>query len=202
MIYIVGIGPGNNKHQTTFATDCIEKSSVVIGASRQLAAITNFKGKQIQLPSKLSELPHLLREYQKEIVTVLASGDPMLYGIARFLLKQLPNEKIVVVPGISAVTYFFSKLQKDMNDIYITSSHGKVPDFDFVLMHEKVAMFTDSNIGPKEIAKEILKRGLTRKMAIGENLSYKEEKIQILSPEEVLEKENFQMNIVVIWDEK
>ena len=47
-----------------------------------------------------------------------------------------------------------------MNDVYITSSHGKIPDFDYILSHKKVCMVTDSKIGPHEICREIQKRNL------------------------------------------
>lgn len=49
-----------------------------------------------------------------------------------------------------------------MNDIYLTSSHNRSPDFDWLLAHERIGMVTDSKIGPKEIAAEILQRGQTR----------------------------------------
>ncbi len=42
-----------------------------------------------------------------------------------------------VVSGISSLQYIFSKIYVDMNDVYITSSHGKVPDFDYILSHKK-----------------------------------------------------------------
>ena len=98
--------------------------------------------------------------------------------------------------------YIFSKICVDMNDLYITSSHGKSPDFDHILNHKKVCMVTDSKIGPKEIAKEILKRNLDRVMIVGENLSYDNEKITIAKPSEIIEIEKFDMNVVVILDEK
>ena len=63
-------------------------------------------------------------------------------------------------------------------------------------------MVTDSKIGPKEIAKEILKRNLDRVMIVGENLSYDNEKITIAKPSEIIEIEKFDMNVVVILDEK
>ena len=89
-----------------------------------------------------------------------------------------------------------------MNDLYITSSHGKVPDFDYILNHKKVCMVTDNKIGPREISQEIINRGLKRTVIVGENLSYENEKITIGSPEEILKIEKFDMNVVVILDEE
>ena len=89
-----------------------------------------------------------------------------------------------------------------MNDLYITSSHGKRPDFDYILSHKKVCMVTDNKIGPHEISNEIIKRGLKKTVVVGENLSYDNEQITIGSPEDILNIEKFDMNVVVILDEE
>ena len=83
-----------------------------------------------------------------------------------------------------------------MNDIYLTSSHNRSPDFDWLLAHERIGMVTDSKIGPKEIAAEILQRGQTRRMIIGENLSGRNERITILNADDV--SRDYDMNVVLI----
>ena len=132
---------------------------------------------------------------------MIASGDPLIYGIGKYLLTQFSKEEVRIVSGISAIQYFFSRIPLDMNEVYITSSHGKVPNFDQMLSMEKVAMVTDTVIGPSQIAEEIIKRKLNKVLWIGEQLSYPEEKITKARPEEVLGK-TFKMNVVVIVDEK
>ncbi len=107
-----------------------------------------------------------------------------------------------MVSGISSLQYIFSKIYVDMNDVYITSSHGKVPDFDYILSHKKVCMVTDFKIGPKQISKEIIDRNLNKIIVVGENLSYDNEKITIAKPEEIIRMDNFDMNVVVILDEE
>ena len=107
-----------------------------------------------------------------------------------------------IIPGISSMQYMFSRIKVDMNDLYMTSSHGREPDFNYLLSHSKVCMVTDSKIGPREIAREIIKRGLKKNMAVGENLSYDNEKITIGKPEDILKIEKYDMNIVVILDDE
>ena len=133
---------------------------------------------------------------------VIASGDPSVYGIGKYLSKNVDNEKMDIIPGISSMQYMFSRIKVDMNDLYMTSSHGREPDFNYLLSHSKVCMVTDSKIGPREIAREIIKRDLKKTMAVGENLSYDNEKITIGKPEDILKIENYDMNIVVILDDE
>jgi cobalt-precorrin-7 (C5)-methyltransferase len=87
-----------------------------------------------------------------------------------------------------------------MNDLYITSSHGKQPDFDFIFQHDKVAMVTDKVVGPFQIAQEIQQRGLSRTLIVGENLSYPDERLHFLQPEQV--QPDYDMNVVVILNER
>ena len=202
MINIIGLGPGNIGYCTKLGEKLIYNSDIIIGGRRNLETITNFKGKKIELNTNLKEIVEYIKNNKEQNISVIASGDPSIYGIGKYLSNNFDKSDLNIVSGISSMQYIFSKICVDMNDLYITSSHGKSPDFDYILNHKKVCMVTDSKIGPKEIAKEILKRNLDRVMIVGENLSSDNEKITIAKPSEIIEIEKFDMNVVVILDEK
>ena len=202
MINIIGLGPGNIGYCTKLGEKLIYNSDIIIGGRRNLESITNFKGKKIELNTNLKEIVEYIKNNKEKNISVIASGDPSIYGIGKYLSNNFDKSDLNIVSGISSMQYIFSKICVDMNDLYITSSHGKSPDFDYILNHKKVCMVTDNKIGPKEIAKEILKRNLDKVMIVGENLSYDNEKITIAKPSEIIEIEKFDMNVVVILDEK
>ncbi len=57
-----------------------------------------------------------------------------------------------------------------MNDMWLTSSHGRAVSFDALAAHRKVAMVTDGRCGPREIAAQLMARGKGHRwMVIGEN---------------------------------
>ncbi|CZR98852.1 MULTISPECIES: cobalt-precorrin-7 (C(5))-methyltransferase [Clostridioides] len=202
MINIIGLGPGNLDYITKKGENLISTSDVLIGGKRNLESIKNFEGEKIILDSNLREIIEYINNNKEKQISVIASGDPLIYGIGRYLSKNIDNKMINMVSGISSLQYIFSKIYIDMNDVYITSSHGKVPDFDYILSHKKVCMVTDSKIGPKQISKEIIDRNLNKIVVVGENLSYENEKITIAKPEEIIRMDNFEMNVVVILDEE
>lgn len=199
MINIVGIGPGNRDYLTPLGLRLIQQSDWLIGAERQLALFDDFSGNKRLLDGRLTDLADWLNANRDQRITVLASGDPMLYGIGKFLSRRLGTENINIVSGISAIQYLFARIGLDMNDLYLTSSHGKTPDFDFLFLHNKVALVTDDVIGPYQIAQQILGRGIKRTLIVGENLSYSDERIHVLQPEQVTEK--YDLNVVVIVNE-
>ncbi|CEH35834.1 cobalt-precorrin-7 (C(5))-methyltransferase [Romboutsia lituseburensis] len=201
MINVIGLGPGNTDYITKLGEKLLKNSDVIIGGKRNLESIKDFNGEKIELASNLKEIIEYINDNKDKQISVLASGDPFIYGIGRYLSKNIESKDLNVVSGISSLQYIFSKVHIDMNDLYITSSHGKTPDFDYVLNHKKVCMVTDKIIGPKEICKEILKRNLDRTVIVGENLSYDNEKITIGSPDEILNTDEFDMCVVVILED-
>ena len=200
MINVIGLGPGNTDYITKLGEKLIQNSEVVIGGKRNLESIVDFEGEKIEISSNLKEIVEYINNNKHKQISVIASGDPLIYGIGRYLSKNIDKEDLNIVSGISSLQYIFSKVHIDMNDLYITSSHGKTPDFDYVLSHKKVCMVTDKIIGPKEICKQILDRNLEKTIVVGENLSYDNERITIGSPEDILNLEDFDMCVVVILD--
>jgi cobalt-precorrin-7 (C5)-methyltransferase len=202
MINIIGLGPGNLDYITKLGEKIIYESDILIGGKRNLVSIQEFKGKKVDLSTNLEEVIDYIKLNKDKKISIIASGDPLIYGIGKYISENLEKKDINIINGISSIQYIFSKINIDMNDLYITSSHGKIPDFDYILSHSKVAMVTDNKIGPREIAREIINRNLKKTMVIGEDLSYIDEKITVASPTEVLKIDNFNMNVVVILDER
>ena len=200
MINVIGLGPGNTDYITKLGEKIIQNSDVLIGGKRTLQSIKYFEGEKLELSSNLKEIVEYINNNKHKQISVIASGDPLIYGIGRYISKNIDKEDLNIVSGISSLQYIFSKVHIDMNDLYITSSHGKIPDFDYVLSLKKVCMVTDKIIGPKEICKQILDRNLEKTIVVGENLSYDNERITIGNPEEILKLEDFDMCVVVILD--
>lgn len=198
MLYIVGIGPGNNKYITEVAKDIIDNSEIIIAGKRNIEALGNIEKEIFYISSNLNEMKnYILNNAQKNIV-VLASGDPSIYGIASYINRELEGKiDIKIIAGISSIQYAFSAFAIDMNDVYISSSHGREPDYDFILMHKKIAMVTDKNIGPYEIAQEIKNRNMLYDMYIGENLSYPNERLEITNSNDIKNRD-YKMSLVIL----
>ncbi|SFU83601.1 cobalt-precorrin-7 (C(5))-methyltransferase [Xenorhabdus koppenhoeferi] len=209
MITVVGIGPGDTANQTLAALDAIEQAEVLVGGARHLAEFPHFSGETRRVNADMDGLMLWLEQHQHRQIVVLASGDPLFYGIgkriaAHFSARNVGGENVRIISGISSIQYLCARILLDMNDIYLTSSHGRKPDFDWLLQHEKVAMVTDEVIGPYRIAQEILAHGQQRHMVIGENLSQENERIVCLNAEQVAQRGDihYGLNVVVILNER
>lgn len=201
MIHVIGIGPGNQRYGLLQQEHLFEQADYILGSERHLEILDPvFRVKAIVPPKKLVALKELLDSYHEdEMIVYLASGDPLIYGLGKWLFEKFGN-RVRIHPGISAMQYLASRIPLSMNDAYLTSSHAKQPNFDLLMSLSKVFMVTDQQIGPYQIAQEVLKRGLAKVIVIGENLSYEEENITILPANEV-ENREYKMNVVVVLDE-
>ncbi len=196
MIYVTGVGPGSEAYLTRRAADVISGADILIGGQRHLDEFAGLTTETRVIDADISGLMNWIAERLDRRIVILASGDPMFFGIGKRISETFAPEQVQIVPGISSVQYLCSRAGMDMNDIYLTSSHNRSPDFDWLLSHERIGMVTDSKIGPKEIAAEIRQRGQTRRMIIGENLSGRNERITILNADDV--SGDYDMNVVLI----
>ena len=198
MLKVVGVGPGCAGLMTYEGKKAIDDAQVLIGAQRHLDKWGKSGTKTIVIDKSLSCIAGYIEGNADEKIVVLASGDPSLYGIAAYLRRHFELE---VISGISSMQYLFSKIEINMNDLYITSTHGKHADFKHLDSLKKVAMVTDSNINPQKIAGELIKINSNKKMIVGENLSYENEKIYLFDDLRQAERhEDFGMNVVIIYE--
>lgn len=230
MVYVVGVGPGSGLYLTRAAEEIIDKAQLLIGGTRNIEFIRTSLGlKEGQDTFVLgSDLASMMDQIEKNLdkdIVVLASGDPSIYGIADYINRtmsrqedpatetnRIPSqrdsiqgkENLIIVPGISSIQYAFSVFKIPMNDLYITSSHGRQPDYDFIFMHDKLALVTDSKIGPRQIAQEVKDRGLDYSFYVGENLSYHNQRLTVGSADDILARDSYGMCLVILirWRDK
>ena len=92
MINIIGLGPGNLDYITKKGENLISTSDVLIGGKRNLESIKNFEGEKIVLDSNLREIIEYINNNKEKQISIIASGDPLIYGIGRYLSKNIDNK--------------------------------------------------------------------------------------------------------------
>jgi len=116
---VVGIGPGGPLDRTRRAEEAIAKSSVVAGYTRYMELIRDLtEGKERIATGMTRELERcrmaLARAAAGEIVSLVSSGDPGVYGMAGLVLEIAASEGITVpieiIPGVSAANSLAARL--------------------------------------------------------------------------------------------
>ncbi|MDV0594047.1 MULTISPECIES: cobalt-precorrin-7 (C(5))-methyltransferase [unclassified Enterobacter] len=201
MLTVVGMGPAGLHLMTPAAREAIEHADALVGGKRHLLQFPAFCGETFVLGANIPELLTWIEARHAKKVVIVASGDPLFYGIGTRMVAHFGIAHVHIIPGISAVQYLCAQAGIDMNEMWLTSSHGRSVNVDELARHRKVAMVTDNQCGPKEIAAQLVARGKGHRwMVIGENLAMENERIHWLPVSEV--SADYEMNAVVILDER
>jgi precorrin-6B C5,15-methyltransferase / cobalt-precorrin-6B C5,C15-methyltransferase len=126
-VTVVGIGADGWAGLPPRSKTAIEQADVLVGGARQLALLPEALGtKRIPLPSPLLPgLSELVAAHASAALVVLASGDPMFYGIGSTLVGLLGAERVTVLPHLSSVSLAASRLGWPLDDVDVVSLVGR-----------------------------------------------------------------------------
>jgi precorrin-6Y C5,15-methyltransferase (decarboxylating) len=195
-VKVIGIGD-NRDSLLPLYRQWIEESELLVGGERHLSFFPNYQGETLPIKGGLSALVTRIAEAKKKTV-VLASGDPLFYGIGSYLAKKLPVE---IYPNLSSIQQAFAKMQESWQDCTFLSVHGRsmkglVQKIDG---RDKVCLLTDEENNPAVIANYLLSFGVTEYRAfVAENLGGERERTRWLTLEEMADEEYAPLNLVVL----
>ena len=192
-ITIAGIGMGAKGCVTKDVSDAINGADIIFGAERLIKEISNKR----TYPMYLSEdiIPVLDNEKPVNPV-ILFSGDTGFYSGAGKMISALKEWKenvcINVLPGISSFSYLSSKLGISYDDAVLFSLHGKNDERYFGFLTDKIKhnskVFTllSGNSDVRKTAEIMKEFGITGRIYVGINLSYDNERILDMTPDEAI----------------
>lgn len=203
MIRVIGIGPSDYSLVSQRARDKINKADILIGGKRNIDMVLGQIGTEVQeiyyMSSDLDKMKSYINDNIDKDICLIASGDPLIYGIGSYILRNFKRDIVDTEPGISSIQYAFSSFGLDMNEVYITSAHGRDIDMDFLLAHDKVAMVTDKVRGPKYIASKLAELGADYTMYVANRLGYDDEMLIESSPSEVKDIDvEFDLSVIIL----
>lgn len=202
-IYVIGAGIEGQEGFSRRALELVAQAELLIGGPRQLALFPDFSGKTMATADNLAPVVECLGQCTGPAV-VLASGDPLFFGIGRYLLRNLPEADLEFVPNVSSVQYAFAKIREPWDDAVFVSTQGRglKGAVDQVVAHDKVALLTDKVNTPKVIAKELIERGRDGYTAyLCENLGTAEESITHTELKGLLKLPAAALNVLILIKE-
>ncbi|MGW9426571.1 precorrin-6y C5,15-methyltransferase (decarboxylating) subunit CbiE [Streptomyces decoyicus] len=134
---VVGIGADGWDGLPAASQQALRTAEVLIGGPRQLALLPEeCAGERVPWPTPLRPaVPGLLAAHAGRRVCVLASGDPMFYGIGRTLTEVLAEEaaaadaprtpRLRILPHPSSVSYACARLGWPLEDTEVVTLVGR-----------------------------------------------------------------------------
>ncbi len=184
-IHVVGLGVEAGGRLGSVAEAALRGASAIIGTERHLewlCAMTRTMPADwppmITL-SKVAQLDTLLAGHGGE-VAVLASGDPLFFGIGRRLSRQYPLSKLRFHGALSSIQAACSRLGLSLQDCTVVSLHGR--PLHTLNRHLRpgrtLVILTDQNSPPDTLAGICIDAQLEQSILwVCERLGYDDEKI-------------------------
>lgn len=167
-----GLGAGN--------LALIREADLLIGAARTLALFADEAGphcEQRDLAGALTRVPDWISKalVDGRRVVVLATGDPLCFGIGNYLLKKLGRDQCRVLPNVSTAQLASSRLGWPFAEVTVRSVHSRDagewhdqagPQHGLgALLQDcrrfsRLAVFTSPENTPDRIARMLLAEGL------------------------------------------
>ncbi|MEU5718595.1 precorrin-6y C5,15-methyltransferase (decarboxylating) subunit CbiE [Streptomyces sp. NPDC020403] len=126
-VAVVGIGADGWAGLPDTARSALLVADVVLGGERHLGLLpSGCAGRRVPWPSPLRPaLRGLLAAHAGHRIAVLASGDPMFYGIGRALTEELGAGALRVLPHPSSVSYACARLGWPVEDTETVTLVGR-----------------------------------------------------------------------------
>ncbi len=200
----------------------LRQAQVVIGAQRTLALFAQTiaaDALQRDMGGALGQVAEWVRQARADglRVVLLATGDPLCYGIAPFLAARLCVEAIEVLPNVSTLQLACARLQLPWQDMRLASVHakdagewvvGSAPSHGLyallrdIRQYDRLAVLTSPDNTPERIARMLVAEGLDEdfEMAVAERLCLPDERVVQGLPVRVLAQARFaDPNVVLLW---
>ncbi|MCI0468755.1 MAG: precorrin-6y C5,15-methyltransferase (decarboxylating) subunit CbiE [Nitrospirae bacterium] len=223
-LYVIGIGykPLNKR-----ASEALLNSSLIL-ASKRLNEVFNeyheyekVKDK-IRVINNVDETIEFIRATERQddsaTVALLASGDPLFFGIGRRAVNEFGKDMVEIIPDMSCIQSAFSKIKESWDDAFLMSLHGgpdpakrrrlpyEITDIPSLLeRHNKIGILTDKENNPSRIAQALLDsselprfRAFALKIYVCERLGYPDEKVTEGAPEDIAGMSFKEPNMVII----
>jgi precorrin-6Y C5,15-methyltransferase (decarboxylating) len=180
-IPVIGIGPDGAAGLSARSRTLLAEAEVVFGSEATLRLLPELTGERVAIGSDLPAAVAKLRGHLgAKRIAVVASGDPLFYGTARYLCEKVGPDHFEVVPHVSSMQLAFARIKETWEEAYLTDLAARPLDdvLDKVRTAETVGLFTTEEAHPARIARELLARGIDYfNVWVCENLGGKDERI-------------------------
>ncbi|MFG2602669.1 precorrin-6y C5,15-methyltransferase (decarboxylating) subunit CbiE [Streptomyces sp. NPDC048514] len=160
-VTVVGIGADGWQGLPESSRTELRAAGVLIGGQRQLDLLPpECAGERIAWPSPLRPaVPRLLAAHAGRRIAVLASGDPMFYGIGRALAEEA--DALRVLPHPSSVSHAAARLGWPLEDVEVVTLVGRPAAGLAAALHEgRRLLVLSADAGtPGEVAALLRDRG-------------------------------------------
>lgn len=170
---IVGIGEDGYDGLAARARQAIAQAEAIVGSERTLAMLPPHRAEALEWPQPFAAMVEQLKPLRGRRTVVLATGDPLNYGVARKLMSFIPFAEMEIVPHLSAFSLAASRVGWSLPDCDTLTLHGRPAATieAFIQPGVRLLVLTEDETTIPEVARRLVARGFGEsRITVLENL--------------------------------
>ncbi|MBH8573342.1 precorrin-6y C5,15-methyltransferase (decarboxylating) subunit CbiE [Nostocaceae cyanobacterium CENA369] len=159
---IVGIGEDGLQGLSAIARSLIEQAEVIVGGDRHLAMLPpDDRREKITWISPISTSIEEIIRRRGQSICVLASGDPMCYGIGVTLTRHIPVSEMTIIPAPSTFSLASARLGWSLTEVETLSLNARPPSLlqSYIYPGARLLILSEGKDTPAIAAEILTKRG-------------------------------------------
>lgn len=159
---IVGMGEDGWGSLSVRAQLAVRSAEVVVGSARLLGYLPNGISAEVHdWPQPFSAVVDRIRPLQGRRTVVLATGDPLNYGVARKIMEFIPFAEMEIIPSLSAFSLAAARMGWSLPDCDTLTLHGRdAANLEpFIQPGVRLIVLTADRTTIAEVARRLVDRG-------------------------------------------
>ncbi len=200
--YVVGISETGLAGLAPPARELVTQADVLVGDADVLKFVPESTAERVEITTDWSRgCERIAGELGQRLVVVLATGDPLFYGTARYLTERLGKERVEIIPHVSTMQLAFARVKESWENAYFVDlARRDLEDvLDRIRTSEKVGIFTSDVWPPSKIAQTLLESKMDYFTAyVCENLGAPDERVTAASLDEITAMTFSPLNVMIL----
>jgi precorrin-6Y C5,15-methyltransferase (decarboxylating) len=159
---IIGIGEDGLLGLSPVARSLVDQAEVIVGGDRHLSMLPiDDKREKLAWKSPISTSVEEIIHRHGQSICVLASGDPMCYGIGVTLTRLVPVTEMTIIPAPSAFSLACARLGWSLTEVETLSLNGRPPSLlqSYIYDGARLLILSEGKSTPVLVAEMLTQRG-------------------------------------------
>jgi precorrin-6Y C5,15-methyltransferase (decarboxylating) len=160
-ITVVGLGEDGRVGLGARARAAIDAAAHLVGAERHFAILGSVKGEAHTWPTPFGDMFETIARWHGTPTVILATGDPMMFGIGKALLDHFAPDEVTVLPQLSAFSLAAARLKWPLQHVDTVSLHGRPSCLiePLIAPDNRIIALSNDRTTIAEVARRLRRRG-------------------------------------------
>ncbi|MGQ0676467.1 MAG: precorrin-6y C5,15-methyltransferase (decarboxylating) subunit CbiE [Rhodospirillales bacterium] len=160
-ITVLGLGEDGLAGLRPEARAALDAAEVLIGGERHLALAPSPKPERLSWRTPLKDTMRDIAERRGKRVVVLASGDPMMFGVGATLARHFQPEEMTVIPAVGAFGLAAARMAWSLPDTATLTLHGRKLEIlnAHIAPGQRILILSEDGATPAKVARALVERG-------------------------------------------